>query len=130
MFNLKRCLLTLFALLLLPSTLLCISCTSDSKAIQDVATEFVTAYKNQQYSICLDYMSQKLRDSEGDQELINRLQLARLFTGTSTIRSIGTPSISKTKATVWVDLVGPLNLTSSVELTLIKEEGRWKIYDF
>jgi hypothetical protein len=130
MFSLKRCLLTLFALLLLSSTLLCISCTSDSKAIQDVATEFVTAYKNQQYSICLDYMSQKLRDSEGDQELINRLQLARLFTGTSTIRSIGTPSISKTKATVWVDLVGPLNLTSSVELTLSKEEGRWKIYDF
>ena len=130
MFNLKRCLLTLFTLLLLSSTLLCISCTSDTKAIQDVATEFVTAYKNQQYSLCLDYMSNKLRESEGDQALINKLQVSRLFTGTSTIRSIGTPTISKTKATVWVDLVGPLNLTSSVELTLIKEDGRWKIYDY
>ena len=130
MFNLKHCLFTLLALLLLSSTLLCISCTSDTKAIQDVATEFVTAYKNQQFSLCLDYMSNKLRESEGDQALINKLQVARLFTGTSTIRSIGTPTITKTKATVWVDLVGPLNLTSSFELTLIKEDSRWKIYDY
>jgi hypothetical protein len=123
-------LLILVTLLILPSALLCVSCTNDTKAIEDVVTEFITAYKNQQYSICLDYMSNKLRDSEGDQALITRLQVARLFTGTSTIRSIGTPTITKTKATIWVDLVGPFNLTSSVELTLIKEDGNWKIHDF
>jgi hypothetical protein len=129
-YKLKRYLLILVTLLILPSALLCVSCTNDTKAIEDVVTEFITAYKNQQYSICLDYMSNKLRDSEGDQALITRLQVARLFTGTSTIRSIGTPTITKTKATIWVDLVGPFNLTSSVELTLIKEDGNWKIHDF
>jgi flagellar capping protein FliD len=115
---------------MLSTSLLTVSCTSDTKAIENVVTEFVNSYKNQQFSSCLDYLSNRLRNSEGDQSLLNKLQEKRLFTGTSTIDKIEITSITKTRATVRVELVGHLNLKSSIELSLIKEEGLWKINNF
>ncbi len=126
----KRWLSVVVFILILSFASITMSCESDSKAIEDVTTEFVTAYQNQQYSTCLVYLSNRLRNSEGDQNLINRLQTAKLFPEGFTLGNVDKPTVDKTKATVLVVMVGPLNLTSKVELSLIKEDNVWKINDF
>jgi hypothetical protein len=107
------------------------SCAANAQdSIQDTVTQFVVAYQGQQYSRCLDYVSQRLRDSSGDQALINRMQVARLFSGTAQLKSVGQPSISGSTGTVWVDMEGLLGMTNTVKLSLIREKGRWKIDGF
>jgi hypothetical protein len=104
-----------------------VSCVDDTKSIEDTVSGFVAAYQGQEYSKCIDYMSKRMRTSTGDQVLINRMQVARLFSGNSSVKSIGTPSIANGRATVWVDMVGLLNITNTVQLSLVKEGGRWMI---
>jgi hypothetical protein len=71
-----------------------------------------------------------LRKAEGDQQLINRMKLARLFSGSSKLKSIGQPVISNDTAQVWIDIEGLLGFTNTVQLSLIKEDGKWRIDDF
>ena len=106
------------------------SCTSDKQAIKDVVTDFLEAYQNQLYSRCLEYISEELRTTTGDQVLINRLQIARLFSGSSSIKNIGDPVIDGNNASVWIDIGGVLGLTNTIKLKLVKEKGTWMIGDF
>ena len=106
------------------------SCMNEDQAIRDVVTNFVEAYKNQEYSGCLDYLSNRLRSTEGDQKLINRMQLTRLFSGSSKLKNIGQPTIDGNNAQVWIDIEGLLGLTNTVKLSLLKENGKWRIDGF
>ena len=125
--KLKKCLLLV---VMLSCALLAVSCSNDTQAIKTVVTDFVTTYQNQQYSVCLDYTSNHVRTSTGDQALTNKLEVANLFLGTTEIKSITILTISRTRATVRVDMVGFANIKNSKQLTLIKESGHWKIDDF
>jgi hypothetical protein len=58
------------------------------------------------------------------------MQVARLFSGSSKLKSVGEPIIDGNIAKVWVDIEGLLGLTNSVQLSLIKENGKWKIDEF
>ncbi len=106
------------------------SCVNNKAEIEQTTKGFVTAYQNQQYSQALDFLSTRLRTSEGDQKLINRMQVARLFSGTSQLKDIGEPTITGDTAKVWVDVQGLLGATNSIQLSLVKENGKWKIDGF
>ena len=125
----KRLYLVLMALFVLLNAFT-LSCVNNDQAIKDAVTDFITAYQNQEYSRCLDYLSNRLRSSEGDQKLINRMQLTRLFSGSSNLKNIGQPSIDGKTAKVWIDIEGLLGFTNTVELSLIKEDGKWRIDGF
>ena len=58
------------------------------------------------------------------------MQVARLFSGTAQLKSVGQPSINGNTATVWVDMEGLLGMTNTVQLSLVREKGRWKIDGF
>jgi hypothetical protein len=107
----------------------CVSCAPTKTQINEVVTNFITAYQNEQYSECLDYLSNHLRTAIGDQTLINRMQFKRLFSGSAQLKSIGEPSINGNIATVWVDTQGLIG-TNTTQLTLLKENGHWKIDGF
>ena len=125
----KRLGIVLMMLLVLMS-IFSLSCMNDNQAIRDVVTNFIGGYQNQEYSRCLDYLSNRLRSSEGEQQLINRMKLARLFSGSSNLKNIGQPSIDGKSAKVWIDIEGLLGFTNTVELSLIKEDGKWRIDGF
>ena len=71
----KRRLLIVVMALLIIVNVFGSSCVNNDQAIRAVATDFMAAYQNQEYSRCLDYLSNHLRRSSGDQQLINRMQL-------------------------------------------------------
>lgn len=119
-----------FLCLLLAVSIFSVACTNDKSAINEVTVGFVSAYQNQQYSLCLDYLSNRFRTSTGDQSLINRMQLARLFSGTSKLKNIGEPTLNGDSAKVWVDIEGLLGFTNSVQLSFLRENGEWKIDGF
>jgi len=100
---------------------------NDEQAIVSTVTNFYEAYQNREYSRCIEYISSRLRNSEGDRNVMNSLQSGRLWSGFVQLKSVGNPKISGNTARVWVDIEKILGLVTSTEVSLIKEGGSRKI---
>ena len=105
-----------------------VSCgINDKQAIVSTVTNFYDAYQNREYSRCIEYLSDRLRNSTGDRNVISSLQTGRLWSGFVKLNNIGDPKITGKTARVWVDIEILLGLVKSSEISLIKEGIRWKI---
>ena len=125
---------SLLAGILVLGVLMTMSCASrletyaaDEEAITQVMTSFVYAYRHNQYSVCLDYCSNRLRTDVGDKTLIGRMQRSREFTSDTVIERIGIPSVSGGSANVYIYTTGISGVPSVVKYSLTKEGSKWKI---
>ena len=108
-----------------------LSCAiSDEEAIEETVTGFFTAYENKEYSRSLEFLSERLKMSLGDEEIINRLRTAQFLGDFTRLKSMGELKIGSATATVWVDLEGFLDIVRTVQVSLIKENGNWKINSY
>ena len=123
-------LITFAALLimLMPSPLAC--AVTDEKAVQQTVTGFFTAYEKKEYSRCLEFLSEKLKASLGEEEIINRLRTAQFLGDFTRLKSMGELKLGSTTATVWVDLEGFSDIVKTVQVSLVKEDGNWKISSY
>ena len=105
-----------------------LSCeVSDEKAIQDTVEGFFTAYEKEEYSRSLEFLSESLKTSLGNEEIINRLRTAQFLGDFTRLKSMGELKIGSSTATVWVDLEGFLDIVRTVQVSLVKENGNWRI---
>ncbi len=125
---------SLLAGILVLGVLMTVSCApkpqtyaADEEAITQVMTSFVYAYQHNQYNLCLDYCSTRLRNDVGDKTLIGRMQRSREFTSDTVIERIGNPSVNGGRANVYIYTTGISGVPSVVKYSLTKEGGKWKI---
>ena len=100
---------------------------TDEEAIQQTVTGFFTAYQNQEYSRCLEFLSEELKASLGEEEIIERLRTAQFLGDFTRLKSMGEFKIGITRATVWVDIEGFAGIVKTTQLTMVKEDGNWRI---
>jgi hypothetical protein len=119
--------ITLLALLIL-LVFSSLACTvTDEEAIQRTVTGFFTAYQNREYSRCLEFLSEELKASLGEEEIIERLRTAQFLGDFTSLKSMGEFKIGTTQATVWVDIEGFAGIVKTTQLTLVKEGDNWRI---
>jgi len=119
------------ASILVPTLLFAACSKNDNQAIEDTIRGFFAAYSSQEFSHCLELYSHSLRLSEGDKNIIQWLQHQREWDGSFALKSIGTPVMNKTTATVWVDFeTEPYRTVYSWQIYLARENGEWKIGNF
>ena len=118
---------TLLALLILLVFSSSTCAVTDEEAIQQTVTGFFTAYQNQEYSRCLEFLSEELKASLGEEEIIERLRTAQFLGDFTRLKSMGEFKIGTTRATVWVDIEGFAGIVKTTQLTLVKEDGNWGI---
>ena len=120
-------LVTIFVSLLVLSS----GCVIDNnKAVKDTVTSFFNAYQNREFSRCLDLFSERLRDSRGDNNLVNEMQSDRFWAGNVKLRSMGEPTFEGKKASIWVDYETLFGVVNTIQFTLVKEGSMWKIDDY
>jgi hypothetical protein len=126
--RIQRVLLVALVSSTLFSTLFLVACVDDNQAIEDTITEFIVAFDDQQFSRCLELYSSRLRFSEGDTNLLQRLHDERAWDFNVSLKSIGEPQISGVNAVVWIDYqTGLLQTVNTKQIYLTKENGEWKI---
>ena len=103
---------------------------TDEEAIQQTVTGFFTAYENREYSRCLEFLSERLKASLGEEEVIDRLRTAQFLGDFTKLKSMGELKIGSTTATIWVDTEGFLDIVKTVQVSLVKEDGIWKINNY
>ena len=123
-------LITLLALLivLVSGALAC--AVTDEEAIQQTVTGFFTAYENREYSRCLEFLSERLKAGTGEAEIIETLRTAQALGDFTKLKSMGELEIGSTTATVWVDIEGFAGIVKTVQVSLVKEDGEWKIHTY
>ncbi len=99
----------------------------DEQLIRETMTGFLTAYNDKDFSGCLDYMSDSLRNARGDEKLIADLQEGRTSSGTAMLESVRNLEIDGKKANISVRFQGFMGQVLTVRFPLIKESGNWKI---
>ena len=130
----RKRLRSLFAGILVFGVLMIMSCASriqtyaaDEEDITQGMTSFVYAYQHNQYSVCLDYCSTRLRTDVGDKAFIGRMQRSREFLSDTVIERIGTPSVNGGRANVYIYTTGISGVPYVVKYSLTKEGSKWKI---
>lgn len=104
------------------------ACGQDNEQlIRETMTGFLTAYNDKDFSGCLDYMSDSLRNARGDEKLIADLQEGRASSGTAILESVRNLEIDGKKANISVRFQGFMGQVLTVRFPLIKESGNWKI---
>jgi len=123
-------LITLAALLIMLMTGPLACAVTDEKAVQQTVTGFFTAYEKKEYSRCLEFLSERLKASLGEEEIINRLRTAQFLGDFTRLKSMGELKTGSTTATAWVDLEGFSDIVKTVQVSLVKEDGNWKISSY
>jgi hypothetical protein len=124
----KKWFLIFVCTIMLISPLLTSCVVNDDQGIKNTVTGFFSAYQSESYSQCLKYLSQRLRTSESETVIIDRLQDARVFI--ESLNGMETPVITDKSAMIWVDvMIGGMSARQvmKIQMFLIKEESRWKI---
>ena len=99
----------------------------DEQLIRETMTGFLTAYNDEDFSGCLDYMSDSLRNAKGDEKLIADLQEGRASSGTAILESVRKLEIDGKKAKISVTFQGFMGQVVTVRFPLIRESGNWRI---
>ena len=123
-------LITLSSLLILLVVSLLGCAMTDEEAISQTVTGFFTAYENKEYSRCLEFLSEELKSSLGEKEIVNRLRTAQFLGDFTTLKSTGELKIGSTTATVWVDLEGFAGHVRTTQVSLVKEYNIWRISSY
>jgi hypothetical protein len=103
---------------------------SDEEAIRETVTSFFAAYENQEYSRALEFLSDLLKDSTGEAEIIETMRSAQILGDFTKLKSMGELEIDFNTATIWVDLEGFADIVRTTQVSLVKEDGIWKIHGF
>ena len=104
--------------------------TMDKELILETVVGFWEAYDKREFPVCLDYLSDRLRNEEGDDNLLNSLAAARESDGSVTIKDMGRPLMVGPKATIQVEMVFDNAGPKPTEHRLIKEGRNWKIDEY
>jgi hypothetical protein len=127
--NMKKCFLLFVCTVMLIIPLITSCAADDDQSIKDSVTGFFTAYQSESYSQCLKFLSQRLRTSESETAIIDKLQSGRVFI--ESLNSIGIPEITDKSAMIWVDVIvgnGMMERQAmKLQIFLIKEGSGWKI---
>jgi hypothetical protein len=123
-------LITLVTLLIVLAVGSLACAVTDEEAIQQTVTGFFTAYENKEYSRCLEFLSERLKASVGEEEIINRLRTAQFLGDFTRLKSMGELEIRGLTATIWVDLEGFLDTVKTAQVSLVKEDGNWRISNY
>jgi hypothetical protein len=123
-------LITLVTLLIVLAVGSLACAVTDEEAIQQTVTGFFTAYENKEYSHCLEFLSERLKASVGEEEIINRLRTAQFLGDFTRLKSMGELEIRGLTATIWVDLEGFLDTVKTAQVSLVKEDGNWRISNY
>jgi len=105
---------------------------SDNEAIaiqdiQDTVVEFYDAYLIEDFTSCLEMLSTRLREDEGDENLVNRMKSVRTTIVPILVNELGGPLIAEGTATIWVTFFSPRELTQPIRHALVKEGEKWKL---
>jgi len=98
----------------------------DEQEIKDTMTGFLTAYNDDDFNGCLDYMSADLRTSKGDETMIADLKAGKAASGTAILESIGKLEIDGKSAKISVSFRGFMGQVNTVRFPLIKESAAGK----
>lgn len=104
--------------------------TRDKELVIETVVSFWEAYDKKEYTVCLDYLSDRLRDEKGDNNLLTSLAAAREADGGVKIKDIGRPMLIGPKATIQVETVFGKTGPRPTEHRLIKKGQDWKIDDY
>lgn len=99
----------------------------DEQLIRETMAGFLTAYNDEDFSGCLDYVSDNLRNAEGDEKIMADLQEGRASSGAAILDSVRNLEIDGKKANVSVSFQGFMGQVLTVKFPLIEESGNWKI---
>ena len=99
----------------------------DELLIRETMTGFLTAYNDEDFSGCLDYISDNLRSARGDEKIIADLQEGRTSGGAAILESVRKLEIDGKKANISVSFQGFMGQVMTVQFPLIKESGNWRI---
>lgn len=119
--------ITLLSLLIIFVVGLLGCAVTDEEAIRQTVEGFFTAYENEEYSRCLEFLSEELKASLGEEEIIDRLRAAQFMGDFTKLKSMGELKLGTTTATVWVDIEGFADTVKTTQLSLVKEDGNWRI---
>lgn len=127
----KICLLVLTTIMLLSTSGLsaCLR-NADSARIVEAVVDFWDAYDKSEFMVCLDYLSDRLRAEEGDDNLLARLAATRKLNGGVTIKDIGQPVLVGPTATIQVDTVFDNIGLRPTKHALIKKGRNWRINEY
>ncbi len=120
--------LMILSMVLVPGASAC--AVTDEEAIQQTVTGFFTAYENREYSRCLEFLSERLKASAGEEEIIETLRTAQALGDFTKLKSMGELKVGSTTATVWVDIEGFADIVKTVQISLVKEGGEWRIITY
>jgi len=124
----KRNILVIILAFLVVSATLAVACgQDDEQAIKDTMTGFLTAYNDDDFNRCLDYVSDDLRTSKGDEQVIADLREGKAASGNAFLESIGKLEVNGKSANISVSFSGFMGQVNTVRFPLIKESGSWKI---
>ena len=108
------------------------SCTKniDKELIIESVVGFWEAYDKKEFTVCLNHLSDRLRDEKGDDNLLTSLAAARESDGSVKIMDIGYPVMRGPKATIQVETVFDNTGPRPTEHRLIKKGRDWKIDEY
>ncbi|MFC1971989.1 hypothetical protein ACFLVE_01090 [Chloroflexota bacterium] len=117
----------ILAFLVVSATLAGACGQDDEQVIKDTMTGFLTAYNDEDFNLCLDYVSDGLRSSKGDEQVIADLKEGKAASGNAILESMGKLEIDGKSAKISVSFSGFMGQVNTVRFPLIKESGSWKI---
>jgi len=108
------------------------ACTKniDKELVIDTVVAFWEAYDQKEYAVCLDHLSDRLRDEKGDDNLLTSLATAREADGSVKIMDLGYPVLRGPQATIQVETVFANTGPRPTEHHLIKKGRDWKIDEY
>jgi len=116
--------IVLTAIIVLPILALGACGNSDSEDIKVVVNSYYGAWNDSDFEGCLQLFSSSLGYTE---DTIESMSEAREITGELTITDLEEPVITGITATIIAEIVPPDQESESVEIPLVKEDGKWKL---